>query len=77
MKILSALGEALFDVPAQLVLEWIVAHHKRSAEIRFPFFEYRPQVEKDDVVFRTDQIGRISSYGASVLRPARTMRLCQ
>src|ERR1700742_3305229 len=41
VKIPSALGEPLFDIPAQLVLDWIVAHHKRSAEIRFPFLEYR------------------------------------
>ena len=51
LEILLPLGESLFDIAAEPVLHGIVSDHIGPAEIRFPLFEHRSEIEKRDVVF--------------------------
>src|SRR5580658_8644190 len=56
MKMPLAAGERLFDVAAKLVFQRIVSHNVGPPEVRFPFFEYGTEIEKDDVILPDHQV---------------------
>jgi len=61
--------------PAGVV--WIIPQHIAFADIGFPGFEHRAQIDINDIVGRDGPEWRLSPAMVMPLAPARTMRRCQ
>src|ERR1700723_2679915 len=69
LEIFLSVGKSLGDIVAQLQLDRVGTDHEGPAEIRFPLFKYRAQIQKKDVVFSDHQIRRIFIVRSKCIAP--------